>query len=640
MDKVNRNIYLSSLKLEDAKEAFFSKIDLSDLIKIETISVEKSLNRISAYPSYAELSSPHYNASAMDGVMVKSELTYGADERNPVKLSINDEFVYVDTGDVIRDPFDCVIMIEDIQILDDNTIEIIQGASPWQHIRPIGEDIVKSEMIIPAYHKIRPVDIGALLSGGIFEIEVIKKPSVGILPTGTEIVSPKHDLVPGEIIDSNSYMFESLVIEQGGNPTRYNPVKDDYNLLKGHIEMMSREHDIILINAGSSAGSEDYTVSIIRELGEVAVHGVAIKPGKPAILGIINNKPVIGIPGYPVSAFFVFDIYVKTLLFMWQKQPNYDRKKAKVTLSTRLMSSIKHREYVRMKLGLVNNKIIATPLNRGAGVTMSLVKADAICVIDQNIEGYEAGTEIEVELLRDIETIENTLVSIGSHDILLDILSDLMSRSSDDTFLSSTHVGSMGGIMAMIKGETHIAPIHLLNEETGRYNVDYINKYLKHKDVVLVKGVQRIQGLYLNKNSKKNITGIYDLTREDVTFVNRQKGSGTRLLLDYHLNKNNIDKADIKGYKREMTTHMTVASAVKSGTADTGMGIKSVAKIMDLEFLLIGEESYDFIVTKEIFGSDMFKSFLNTLLSEEFRNKLESIGGYGFENVGEIIPLD
>jgi putative molybdopterin biosynthesis protein len=640
MDKKDRNIYLSSLKLEEAKNAFFKRIDLSSLINIEEIPVGKSLNRVSINPSYAKLSSPHYNASAMDGVMVKSELTYGVDERNPKRLKLNTDFVYVDTGDVINDPFDSVIMIEDVHIIDDETIEILQAASPWQHVRPIGEDIVKSEMVIPAYHKIRPVDIGALLSGGIFNIEVVKKPSVGILPTGTEIVEPTLDLIPGEIIDSNSQMFESLVLEHGGIPTRYQAIADDYEKLKAHIKNMAEVHDIVLINAGSSAGSEDYTVKIIRELGEVSVHGVAIKPGKPAILGMINNKPVIGIPGYPVSAFFVYDIYVKELLYKWQKQPNYSREKIKATLSKRLMSSLKHREYIRMKLGLVDNKIIATPLNRGAGVTMSLVKADAICVVDQNIEGYEAGMEVEVELLRDIKSINKTLVSIGSHDILLDVLSDLMSKNSVDALLSSTHVGSMGGIMAMMKGETHIAPIHLLNEETGVYNKDFINKYLKNQEVLLIKGVSRIQGLYIHKKNRKSIEGIEDLSREDVTFVNRQKGSGTRLLLDYHLKKNGLKKDKIKGYNREMTTHMTVASAVKSRTADAGMGIESVARVMDLGFIPVGEESYDFIVTKEVYEKGIFKNFLDILVSDEFRNKLESIGGYKFENVGEIIHLD
>ncbi|MBI9013749.1 MAG: molybdopterin biosynthesis protein [Clostridiales bacterium] len=629
----SRNIYLSSLKLEEAKDVYFNSIQLDHLVSNEVISVESSLNRITSEPVYAKLSSPHYNASAMDGVMVIAEKTYGADERHAIILRA-DDFVYVDTGDVIREPYNAVIMIEDIQVVEEG-IEIIEAAAPWQHIRPIGEDIVQTEMILPAGHKIRPVDLGALLAGGIFTISVVKKPSVGILPTGTEIVEPKEHLIPGEIIDSNSRMFEALILEMGGSPTRYPSLKDDYDLLKAHIKSMSETHDIILINAGSSAGSEDYTVMIIRELGEVIVHGVAIKPGKPAILGIINNKPVIGIPGYPVSAYFVFDIYVKTLMDLWFNKIAAKRHTVKALLSKRLMSSIKHEEYIRMKLGLVSNKLVAIPLNRGAGVTMSLVKADGICVVPQNIEGYEAGTEVTIELLKDIGQIEQTLVSIGSHDIIMDLIGDNIKKAS----LSSTHVGSMGGIMAIMKHETHIAPIHLLDETTGIYNKSFVKKYLKD-DVVLVEGIKRIQGLYVQKGNPKNITSIKDLIKEDITFVNRQKGAGTRLLLDYQLKVNDIDSSKITGYKREMMTHMTVASAVKSGTADVGMGIESVAKIMDLEFIPIGEEDYDFVVLKSILNTKMYQSFLEVIQSDVFNKKISDMGGYRIEHIGEILTVE
>lgn len=599
----------------------------------EIISVEESLDRITAEPVFAKLSSPHYNASAMDGIMIKASDTYGIDERHPRRFSKH-QYAFVDTGDVIVEPYDAVVMIEDVQVLGDE-IELMSAATPWQHIRPVGEDIVSSEMIVPAGHEIRPVDIGALLAGGIFEITVIQKPSIGILPTGTEIVEPKHTLKPGEIIDSNSRMFEAMVKKMGGEPTRYPSLKDDYELLKRHIQNMAKKHDVILINAGSSAGTEDYTVEIIRELGEVVVHGVAIKPGKPAILGLIDGKPVIGIPGYPVSAYFVFDIYVKTLMDLWYGRDHYERPTVKAILSKRLMSSMKHQEYVRMKLGMVKELLVATPLSRGAGVTMSLVKADGICVVPQQVEGYEAGTKVTIELLKDMSTIKHTLVSIGSHDIVMDLIADQLKQMS----LSSTHVGSMGGIMAMMKGETHIAPIHLLDETTGRYNIDYVNKYIKNQEVVLIEGIKRIQGFYVQKGNPKNINSIEDLIREDVVFVNRQKGAGTRLLLDHLLKTAGISKNSIVGYSREMTTHMTVASAVKSGTADVGMGIQSVAQVMALDFIPVGEEDYDFLVLKEMISSEMYKRFERVIQSDVFKEKLNSMGGYRIENIGCEIKL-
>lgn len=630
---MKRNIYLSSLPLGEAKELFFRDIQFMGQ-KTELVSTDESLGRISSEPIFAKLSSPHYNASAMDGVMVCSKDTLHVNELNP-KLLLKNQFKYVDTGDVITEPYDAVIMIEDIQERDGG-IEISDGVTPWQHIRPIGEDIVQSEMILKAGHQIRPVDIGALYSGGIFELNVVKKPSVGILPTGTEIVEPKLDVVPGEIIDSNSRMFEALTLELGGQPVRYNPLADNYNLLKEHIYEMSTCHDIILVNAGSSAGSEDYTKQIIEELGQVLVHGVAIKPGKPAILGIINNKPIVGIPGYPVSAYFVYDIYVRPLLDMWYKRQTETRSHAKVRLSKRLMSSLKHREFVRMKLGYVNEKIVATPLNRGAGVTMSLVNADAICVVPQSVEGYEAGQEVDVELLKPLESIKQTLVSIGSHDILLDLVRDMI-KNADFT---STHVGSMGGIMAMKKGEAHIAPIHLLNEKNGVYNKDFMNKYLSDKDVILIRGVKRTQGLYIEKGNPLKIKGIEDLTRSDIYFINRQKGAGTRILFDYLLKENGIKGQDIQGYKREMMTHMTVASAIKSGTAQMGMGIESVSKVLDIDFIPIGDEHYDFIVSKNVLDTPMYSAFIEVLKSQEFKEKLMSIGGYSCDGIGERINYE
>lgn len=634
----HRNLYLSNLELEEGKSLFLKELgDIREVLDKEKIKVIDSLGRITSQPVFARLSSPYYNAAAMDGIAVKSSATYEADESTPLRIKLNEDFVYVDTGDVIEEPYDSVIMIEDIVEIDDKTVEIIRAASPWQHVRPVGEDIVASEMIVSAFHKIRPVDIGALLSGGLIEIEVIKKPKIGIVPTGTEIIEPEEEIGPGKIIESNSRMFEALVKEYGGIPQRYNTIKDDYGLIKNEIKKAINENDIVVINAGSSAGTEDFTSQIIRELGSVIVHGIAIKPGKPAILGKIENKPIVGIPGYPVSAYFVFEAFVKPLIFKTLNIKEPKRITEKATLSKRMVSSLKHREYTRMKLGKVNDKLIATPLNRGAGVTMSLVKADGIAIIPKNIEGFEAGEEIEVELLKDLEDIENTIVSIGSHDILMDILANIIHKNNSNINLSSAHVGSLGGIMAIRRGEAHIAPVHLLDEKNGEYNISYINKFLKNKGIALIKGVKRQQGMIIEKGNPKGIKGLEDLLRDDIVFVNRQKGSGTRILLDYKLKENNIDGIHIKGYDREMTTHMTIASAILSKTADVGIGIQSAANVMGLDFIPIGEEEYDFIIEEKFLNEENIKAFIEGLKSKEFKNELSEIGGYILENPGEVI---
>ncbi|MDF2520353.1 MAG: molybdopterin biosynthesis protein [Clostridia bacterium] len=640
MNKQDRNIYLSNMEVEKALELYLDRLSLDRLqAEEEAIATVESMGRVTSQAVFAILSSPNYNASAMDGIAVKAKDTFAASETNPVRLILEKDFIYVNTGNPILDPYDAVIMIEDVTVVDDSTVEIIKSAAPWQDIRPIGEDIVANEMIIPSNHSIRPVDIAAMLAGGVNQVKVYRKPMVGLIPTGTEIIEPGEAMKLGKIIESNSRMFEGLVKEYGGQPVRYKPVADDYKLLKEAIQKAAQENDMVVINAGSSAGSEDYTVGIIRELGEVLVHGVAIKPGKPAILGIVECKPVIGIPGFPVSAYFVFENFARPVIKSFIKQPVHIRETAEAVLSKRVVSSLKHREYVRIKLGMVDDKLIATPLNRGAGATMSLVRADGILVIPQNSEGIEAGETVTVELLKNIAEIKSTIVSIGSHDIVMDIMANLIHHKDSDYSLSSAHVGSLGGIMALRRGEAHIAPIHLLDENTGRYNVEYVKRYLPNVEMALIKGIKRIQGIMIRKGNPKNIKGFEDLAREDVQFVNRQRGAGTRILLDYMLSKKGISPEAISGYQREMTTHMAVAAAVESGSADAGLGVLSAAKAMGLDFIPVGDEEYDFAVPVKYLKQPMLMLFIEMLKSEEFAKELEALGGYSLEQAGEIIYI-
>lgn len=640
MNKDQRNIYLSNMEVNEARKLFMDRAGFFHREPaVERIKVLDSQGRISAGAVFARLSSPNFNAAAMDGIAVKAKATFGASEAAPLRLKKDIDFIYINTGNPMQDPYDAVIMIEDVVEIDSETVEIIKPASPWQDVRPIGEDIVANEMIIPANHEIRPVDIAAILAGGITGIEVIKRPRVAIIPTGTEIIEPGEEFKEGKIIESNSRMFEGMVGENGGEPVRLKPVPDDYDLLKAVIVKAAKENDIVIVNAGSSAGSEDYTVKLIRELGEVLVHGIATKPGKPAILGIIDEKPIIGIPGYPVSAYLVFETFAKPLIRSYLKQGVKKADTTEAILSRRLVSSLKHTEYVRLKLGMVDDKLIATPLSRGAGVTMSLVRADGLLVIPQNSEGIEAGEKVTVELMKSIDDIRNTIVSIGSHDLIMDMIGSLIRRRNSRYNLTSAHVGSMGGLMSLRRGEAHMAPIHLLDEATGIYNESYIKKLLPGSKVALVKGVKRIQGMIVKEGNPKGITGFKDFIREDVQFVNRQKGAGTRILVDYILKKEGIDPALILGYDREMTTHMAVAAAVSSGSADVGVGVFSAAKAMELDFIPIGEEEYDFAIPEKSLELDMFKQFIDIIKSEEFKKTLLDLGGYGAAGIGEIILI-
>lgn len=625
----NRNLYLTNVTVEEALQKFF-KASGTPQPPLKLINVKDSLARVTAEPVIARYNSPMYDCAAMDGIAVISADTYGASESAPITLS---NFKIVDTGDPIPLPYDAVIMAENIQE-DGKNYVIREPATPWQHIRPVGEDIVAGEMIVPSNHKIRPFDIAVLLSGGITQISVKKFVTVAIIPTGTELIEPHSKNVPyGSIIESNSYMLEGLLREENAVPTRFGIVEDDYELIKANLKHAVDTHDMVLLCSGTSAGTEDYTVHVIKELGEVVTHGVAIKPGKPTVLGIVNGKPVIGVPGYPVSAYIAYENFVKPIVnaLAGTKDNSLTKKVVNAAITRRMVSSLKHKEFVRVKVGKVGEKLIATPVARGAGAAMSLVRADGFCVIPQDVEGFEAGTEVPVILSRDSTMLENTLISIGSHDLMLDILSDMLP-------LSSTHVGSMGGLMALKNRETHIAPIHQLDEDSGEYNIPFLKKLFADEQVVLIKGATRTQGIMVQKGNPKNITSLADLkeNEKNVRFINRQRGSGTRMLLDYKLKTLGIKPEEITGYDREATTHMTVAASVKNGSACAGIGIQSAAIAMGLDFIPIGEEEYDFATWKAFLDLPSMQSFIETLKSPEFKEKLNNLQGYGTNRLGEV----
>lgn len=635
---MGQKVYLSNYEFNEALDKYLDEIS-SVFLNKEVINTEESLGRVTAGAVYSKMSSPFYNCSAMDGIALHSSKTIGASEKRPILLEEEKDYLVVDTGDPVPREYDCVIMVEDIVKIKHNKIQIYKSATPWQNIRPLGEDIVENQLIIPSEHVVRPVDIGAMLAGGVNTIEVYRKPLVGIIPTGTELVEPGSDLKIGDIIDFNSRVFSGQVIQYGGIPRRYGIVKDDYEVLKENLKRAVAECDIVIINAGSSAGREDYTSDVISDLGKVYVHGVAIKPGKPTIMGEVLKKPVLGIPGYPVSAYFIMEKVLKRIIEEYQGLTSKETQKVEAILSRRIMSSLKHLEFVRMKLGYVGNKIIATPLSRGAGATMSLVKADGILEVPQNVEGIEAGSKVQIDLMRDIEEIKNTIVCIGSHDPILDILSDMLHVKRKHYYLSSAHTGSMGGIMALKNEETHIAPIHLLDMESGEYNISYIHKYLKDKNIALVKGVKRIQGLMVQKGNPLALKSISDISEKNVRFVNRQRGAGTRLLFDYYLRKLNVSPEQINGYEREEFTHLSVAAAVANGDVECGLGVYSAAEMMGLDFIPVCNEEYDFAVPVEYLETDIIKELFDVMKSKQFLKELDKLGGYDYSDICKIVYM-
>lgn len=637
---VRNKQYLTSVPLAEVMPGYFRFLKshgVSLPLPAETVPLQEARGRVTAEPLFARLSVPHYHGAAMDGIAVRAEDTKEARETNPLTLLLGQTVQYVDTGDPLPDGCDAVIMIEEVHDQGDGTVKIYGAAHRWQHVRSIGEDVAAGELLFPENTRLGPAEIALALSAGICRAVVRSVPKVAVIPTGSEIVPPGGEIKPGDIIDSNSSLLAGMVEEWGGQARIFPIMRDDFSLLKETIAQAATQYDLIIINAGSSAGSEDFTAKVVAELGGVYVHGVAMRPGKPVVLGIANGTSVIGTPGYPVSAWLAMDQFVKPLLFAMQGLTPPARPCLKAKLARKLVSTPGQTEFVRLKIGRINDQFVAAPLSRGAGLLSSVARADGLLVIPPMVEELEEGASVSIELLKPLSQVEKTLLAVGSHDMALDILADLYHRLYPDGWLSSAHVGSTGGLLALRRGEAHLAGIHLLDPDTGEYNRPYLTRYLPDKDVALLRLAGREQGLMVHKGNPKGIKSIADLARPDVTFVNRQRGAGTRILLDLELKKAGISLEQVKGYEREVYTHLAAAAEVQAGGADAALGIYSAAKAMGLDFISLTLERYDLAIPREFLSLPEMQKLMECIQSVEFKKSIMSLGGYDVSETGQFV---
>lgn len=622
-----RKIYLESVPLEEALARFRAALAAAGWQgQMERVPVETALGRVTAAPVPAGISSPHYHAAAMDGVAVRAADTFGATETAPVRLRLGTPATWVDTGDPLPAGCDAVIMVEELNRVGEGEVEVYTAAAPWQHVRPIGEDLVATELVLAAGQPIGPPEIGALLAAGVLTVPVWRQPRVTFIPTGTELVQPRSDPAPGDIIEFNSRVVLAMVSGWGGEPRRHEIVRDDPAALQAAIAAAVADSDIVVVNAGSSAGREDFTVHVLQAMGQVVVHGVALRPGKPVMLSVVQGRPVLGLPGYPVSTWLTADLFLQPLVRQFQGLWELKRPRVEARLARRLASPMGVDDFVRVRLGRVGEQLVATPLARGAGVISSLVRADGMLVVPRNLEGVEEGAQVHVALLRPRSEIDRSVVVSGSHDIILDLLAGLL-RQASPWHLSSAHVGSQAGLVALRRGEAHMAGVHLLNPETGEYNTSYVHRYLG-RPARLVLLCHRIQGLLVAKGNPKGIRGFADLVRPDVVFVNRQRGAGTRILLDHHLKLTGLDAEQIHGYRREEFTHLTVAAAVAAGAADCGLGILAAARALGTDFIPVAEEEYELCVPEEHWEHSGVQAVLQLASEAGFNRQVTALGGY------------
>jgi putative molybdopterin biosynthesis protein len=648
------SLYLRDIPLVEAIKILENALVDANLWRVlgnEILPVdENALGRVLAFPLQAKNSSPGYNSSAMDGFVVRAKETQGATLSAPKSLDYGSQSIYVDTGDPIPYGFDAVVPIEEVESLDafeknskdprrPKFIRLRSATVPWKNIRSLGEDITIEQLIFVAGHIIRPVDLGVIAAAGFSEIEVARKPRVAILPTGSELVPIGRKPEKGEILEFNSLILAGKINEWGGVATRYPIIKDNFEEILKEVISAAAKHDLILINAGSSAGSEDFTAKVVQEAGKLLLHGVAVRPGHPVIIGMINRQtqsvPVIGVPGYPVSAALTLDIFVKKIMFKWLGIHQKEEEKISAKLTRKVISPSGDDDYVRVVLSKVGDEVLAAPLSKGAGVITSLSMADGLLVIPSGVQGLEEGKKVEITLLRNRSEIDQTILCIGSHDLILEKIMDFLSRL--DRRFVSINVGSMGGLIALNRGESHMAGSHLLDPATGDYNFYYIRKFVSNISVRVVALAMREQGLLVKNDNPKAIKSLNDILRKDIKFINRQKGSGTRVLLDYHLNLNDINPLIITGYEQEEYTHLGVAAAVASGRVDCGLGIAAAALPYGLDFIPLFTERYDLIINQKFAESELINPLYQVMESLDFKQAISELSGYKLEVMGKTM---
>ncbi len=638
---MKRRIYLRKKALEEAVAIILKACPWTQALAPEEVDVREARARVTAEAIYARRSVPAFNAAAMDGIAVVAEKTFAAREDQPLSLKIGQEAFWVNTGEPLPPGTNAVIMVEEVHPLSPEEVEIMAPAYPWQHVRKIGEDVVEGELLFPPSHLLAPWDLGVLLATGHLKVKVKERPRVAIIPTGDELIPPEEAtperLAQGKTVEFNSTMLAALVEEWGGVARIFPIVPDKPALLKERLLSVVKDFHLVAVLAGSSAGAKDYTAQLVEELGTLLLHGVSIMPGKPAVFGLVEGCPVLGVPGYPVSAILAFEKLMRPAFSAMLGVRIPARPKILARAGRKIPSRLGIKEFVRVKVGEVAGRRVFLNLKRGAGAITTLTRADALCEIPEDWEGIPAGEELYLELLRPEKDLAKTALIVGSHDLALDVLAEFVKKKAPEYELSLAHVGSLSGILAVRDGLAHAAGTHLFDPESGVYNVPYIKKYLPDTPVVLVHFVRRQQGLIVPRGNPKGLKSIEDLVRQKVRFINRQPGAGTRVLLDYHLKKLGLDPSALPGYEDEETTHLGVAVAVATGRADAGLGIQAAARLLGLDFVPLFEERYDLLLRRDFFASPFWAVLASVLEDPSFRARVEELGGYDASEMGKVV---
>jgi putative molybdopterin biosynthesis protein len=591
--------------------------------RTERVPVIQAAGRVAAEPVYAKYSVPEVNISAMDGIAVRSRDTIGAGDQSPVTLAHGTR---VNTGNIIPPEFDAVVMIEDVWEVG-GRYQVRRAATPRQHVRLAGEDIKENKLVIPRGHLVRPFDIGALATYGITSMEVLAV-NVAIIPTGSELVPLGVRPGPGQVVESNTVMAQVFLSQTGARCTRLPIAPDDPDIIRSAIRSALKDNDLVLISAGSSAGTRDYTESVIRSLGELVFHGVAVKPGKPVMLGNIEGKPVLGLPGYPLAAQTVLREFAAPLLESWGFAPA-PRYPVTIRLAQAISSDPGFDEFVPLFIGRIGTGLYGIPHGKGAFAQMATVKANGYTHIPAPVEGYEAGTTLEAFLTTDTGSIERTLFFTGTLDPALEELVGL--AHDKGLFIYATNPGNTAGFLALENNTCHAAPLVLPAQFLPeRYRTQL--KHLSTEDLAFI----HIATIEMGIASRDGLA-IADLTH--VRFINTRIESPSRMVLDTLLADAEIDPSQVNGYLQEVHGPHAVATAVRNGFADAGICTSGIASANGLRFLPVAHEDYVLAIRREMLTDTRIGMLLDLIRSPAYRNCLEKSGGYSTVHTGTIRSL-
>ena len=642
---MDRKVFRELASVEDAKE-LLSKHFKPQPRAVETVPLEECADCVLANDVEATIDVPPFDRASMDGFAVHAEDTFGAEEDRPVSLKVVGkvgagekpdvvvglgEAVEISTGAPIPKGANAVVMVE-YTSQSGSSLRIYRAVVPGDNIMAAGSDIMAGELILRKGDFLTPRETGVLAALGVTRVNVFRKPVAAIVSTGNEIISHGNPLSYGKIYDINARTVADSVVENGGVAKFLGIVGDNAEDIVSKIREGLDVADLVLTSGGTSAGVGDLLYRIIDGLGKpgIIVHGVSARPGKPLIIAVVDGKPIFGLPGYPTSALMMFHIFVRPVLRAMAGLGDVERRVVKASAAERIFSSGGRREF--LPVNLIRSDVgeyTVYPVPGGSGSITTLSEADGFMEIPENKVFFEAGEEVEVELFS-LRLKPADLMIIGSHCIGIDVLLEVMRRRGFGFRCKVVNTGSSGGLAAIRRGEADIAGTHLLDEKTGVYNIPFLERFEIADKAILVRGYNREQGLVVAKGNPKNIRGMEDILREGISFINRNPGSGTRILLDMHLNQIARKKgvsferltSKIDGYRVEAKSHTAVAVAVLHGKADVGLAIHAVADMYGLGFIPVAEEHYDFLIRKERFVKDVVKAFVEVLRSEEFKTAL------------------